>query len=269
MTRDWIEEGGGFVSRRPDYIRKKYRPIQDRTLRSTLSHLLRTQFPRIGGPLIRDLCADMILDTIDSHLKPRDRVGHGQVVWAAVSLDDPPRRHQRIVDTKLVPVILDLSTHEDIQARIERKPSPERLRTRAVRLCTQAHQQKGLLSNCDLAEMLGARDSEIASVLAAHERDAGCIVPRRATLHDVGTGVTHKRIICWKRYAEGKAPDLIARETYHSLEAVDRYLSQFDRVRHCRELGMTPEKIAFTLACTVRLVEEYIQIDDQLRTPDA
>lgn len=257
------------MSRRPDHVRKRFRPIQDRTLRATLSHLLRTQFPRIGGPLIRDLCADMILDTIDSHMKLRDRVGHGQVVWAAVALDEPPRRHQRIVDTKLVPVILDLSTHEDIQARIERKPSPERLRTRAVRLCMQAHAQKALLSNCDLAELLNTDDSHIARALIAHERETDRPVPRRANLHDVGTGVTHKRIICWKRYAEGKAPDLIARETYHSLEAVDRYLSQFDRVRHCRELDMTPEKIAFTLNCTPRLVEEYIQIDDQLRKPDA
>jgi hypothetical protein len=257
------------VSRQPDYLRKKYRPIQDRTLRSALSHLLRTQFPRIGGPLIRDLCADLILDTIDAHMKLRDRVGHGQVVWAAVALDDPPRRHQRIVDTNLVPVILDLSTHEDIEARIERKRASDRLRARAVRLCLQAHEQKALLSNCDLAELLGTADSAIARVLVAHERQTKSPVPRRATLHDVGTGVTHKSIICWKRYAEGKEPNLIARETYHSLEAVDRYLSQFDRVRHCRELGMTIEKIAFTLNCTVRLVQEYIVIDDQLKAPNA
>lgn len=257
------------MSRPPDYIRKKYRPIQDRTLRSALSRLLRTQFPRIGGPVIRDLCADLILSTLDAHLKLRDRVGHGQVVWSAVSLDDPPRRHQRIADTNLVPVILDLSTHEDIQARLDRKRSSERLRARAVRLCLQAHEQKALLSNCDLAELLGADDSAIAKVLIEHERETKCSVPRRATLHDVGTGVTHKSVICWKRYGEGKEPDLIARETYHSLEAVDRYLSQFDRVRHCRELGMTIERIAFTLNCTQRLVEEYVVIDDQLKAPNA
>jgi hypothetical protein len=252
------------VSRQPDYIRKKYRPIQDKSLHSALSRLIKTQFPRIGGPLICRLCADLILRAIDSHLKPRERVGHGQVVWAAVALDDPPRRHQRIADTRLVPVVPDLSTPEDIQARIERRSPRARLRTRAVRLCTQAYAQKALLSNCDLAELLGTHDSAVAKELVAHERSTKRPVPRRANLHDVGTGVTHKRIICWKHYALGKAPDLIARETYHSLEAVDRYLSQFDRVRHCRQLGMDPDKIAFTLACTRRLVDEYIQIDNEL-----
>jgi len=80
----------------------------------------------------------------------------------------------------------------------------------------------------------------------------------------VGTGLTHKRIICWKRYAEGKSPDLVARETYHSLEAVDRYLGQFDRVRHCRQQGLSVEQTAFTLNCSRAWVNEYLAIDQEL-----
>ena len=89
-------------------------------------------------------------------------------------------------------------------------------------------------------------------------------MPRRATLHDVGTGLTHKRIICWKRYAQGKSPDMVAKETYHTLEAVDRYLGQFDRVRHCRQQGFSAEKTAFTLNCSLGLVNEYLAIDREL-----
>jgi hypothetical protein len=84
-------------------------------------------------------------------------------------------------------------------------------------------------------------------------------------LHDVGTGLTHKRVICWKRYAEGKEPEQVGRETYHSLEAVDRYLGQYDRVRHCHLQGMTPSQTAEILNCSVRLVEEYLKIDQQLQ----
>ena len=54
-------------------------------------------------------------------------------------------------------------------------------------------------------------DTAIARVLTGHERLTNTVVPRRATVHDVGTGLTHKRIICWKRYAEGKEPHLVAR----------------------------------------------------------
>ena len=252
------------MSRKLDYVRKKFAPLQDKTLHKALAHVIGKQFPRIGGPRILDLCAELVLKVVADHLRPREHIRHGQALWMGVSKDDPPRRHRRIADTDLVPVVLDLSTADDIQARLDLIPAIERLRRKAVRLCQQAYRQGALLSNCDLAELLSVNDSRIASVLADHERQTGKLVPRRATLHDVGTGLTHKRIICWKYYAEGKATDEVARETYHSPEAVDRYLGQFDRVRHCRREGMTAQATAFTLDCSLALVQEYLKIDDEL-----
>lgn len=254
---------------RPDFLRKKYGPLLAKTLETALAHCIATEFPRIGGPRIQRLCAEMILEVVGQHLLPREQVRHGQVLWLGISRDDPPRRHQRIIDCQLVPLVLDLVTPDDIRARLDRQPVPERLVARAVRLCEQAFAQGALLSNCDLAELLGTHDSQVAHVLAEHERKTEKLVPRRATLHDVGTGLTHKRIICWKRYAEGKEPDEIARETYHSLEAVDRYLGQYDRVRHCRLQGLSPAETAYTLNCTVRLVEEYLAIDRELEARHA
>lgn len=255
-----------------DYVRKHYGPLLQKTLQNALSHVIAEQFPRIGGPRIRDLCAQMILDVVGAHVRPTEHMRHGQVLWLAIDVNDPPRWRRPTQDVRLVPVVLDLSTPEDIHARLDRKSAPERLRIRAVRLCEQAYRQGALLSNCDLSELLGVCDARIANVLVEHEQKSGQLTPRRATLHDVGTGLTHKRIICWKRYAEGKSADIVAKETYHSLEAVDRYLGQFDRVRHCRCEGMSPEKTAFTLNCGVALVNEYLAIDRELdaaRTGDA
>jgi hypothetical protein len=252
------------MSRTPDYIRKKYAPLQEKTLQNALAHAIAEQFPRIGGPRIRGLCAEMILEVIEAHVRPQEHVRHGQVLWMGVATDHPPRYRQRLTDAKLVPVVLDLSTPEDIDARIDRKRPMERLQSKAVRLCHQSHQQGALLSNCDLAELLGADDSRVAEALTTYERRTKKLVPRRATLHDVGTGLTHKRIICWKRYAQGKSPDIVAKETYHSLEAVDRYLGQFDRVRHCRQQGLSVDQTAYTLNCSRALVEEYLAIDGEL-----
>jgi len=50
------------------------------------------------------------------------------------------------------------------------------------------------------------------------------------------------------------------------VEAVDRYLGQFDRVRHCLMQKMTTAETAFTLNCSRRLVEEYARIDRELRS---
>ncbi|HEV3163063.1 MAG TPA: DUF1670 domain-containing protein [Isosphaeraceae bacterium] len=252
------------MSSKPDFVRKKFGPLREKTLRNAIAHRIAKEFPRIGGPRICHLCADMILEVVFQHMRPQGHVAHGQILWMAVSVNDPPRHRQRIADTDLVPVLLDLSTAEDAQLRIDRLPADERLLRKALRLCHQAHRQGALLSNCDLAELLSTNDARIAHLLSQHERLTNTLVPRRATLHDVGTGLTHKRIICWKRYAEGKEPHIVARETYHSLEAVDRYLGQYDRVRHCRLEGLTPEQTAHALACSVALVQEYLAIDDLL-----
>jgi hypothetical protein len=253
------------MSTKPDFLKKKFGPLRDKTIENALAHRIANEFPRIGGPRICRLCAQMILEVVYKHMRYHEHVKHGQTLWMAVSVANPPRHKERIVDAELIPVLLDLSTADDVQQRIDRRPAGQRLLERAVRLCEQAHRQGGLLSNCDLAELLGTDDSRIAHVLAEHERQTGALVPRRATLHDVGTGLTHKRIICWKRYAQGKEPHIVARETYHSLEAVDRYLGQYDRVRHCRLQGLTPEQTAHTLACSLGLVKQYLAIDDLLK----
>ena len=257
------------MGKRVDYVRKKYAPLLDKTLQNALAHRIATEFPRIGGRRIQQLCATMILEVIARHVRPREHVQHGQVLWTAVHRDHPLYYRQRIADSELVPVLLDLSAPQDIEARLARQAPAEILRAKAVRLCQQAYAQHGLLSNCDLAELLGVNDARIAAVLGEHERRTKTPVPRRATLHDVGTSLTHKRIICHKRYAEGKDVPQIARETYHSLESVDRYLEQYDRVRHCRLQGLDPAATAHALNCSVRLVQEYLAIDQELETKNA
>jgi hypothetical protein len=249
---------------KPDPLRTRFGPLLDKTLKNALAHRIGKEFPRLGGPRILDLCAQMVLEVLAGHLRPREHVGHGQVLWLGISVDDPPSRHKRTADTDLVPLLLDLSVAQDVEARLERQPSRARLLAKALRLCHQAYGQGALLSNCDLAELLCADDATVGHLLAQHERTTGRLVPRRATVHDAGNGLTHKRLICRKRYLEGKSPDEVARETYHSLEAVDRYLGTYDRVRHCRLRGMAPGTIAYTLNCSLALVEEYLAIDREL-----
>jgi len=248
---------------------KMFNPLKDKTLRNALAQRMATEFPKIGGPLIRELCAQMILEVVGDHLRARDHLQHGQGLWAAVAIDDPPHRGRRIADCRLVPLVLDLSTPEDIDDRIARRPTPERLLKRAERLCRQAYHQGGLLSNCDLAELLNTSDNGIAKVLAAEEDRTQRVIPRRATLHDCGTGLTHKRIVCLLRYRDGLESAEIARRTHHSIEAVDRYLGQYDRVRHCRLHGFSPQETAFTLGCSLALVEAYLALDRELEQSDA
>jgi len=251
-----------------DRLMAGIRPILDKTLENALSHRIAKEFPRIGGPRICQLCAQMILEVVDNHVRSKESVRHGQMVWTAVSKNHRPGRYQRIAETDLVSVVLDVSTPEDIHVKIDRMPDPQRKLQRALRLCRQAYEQGGLLTCFDLSEIMSVSDSRISVLMANYERENKTIVPRRGTLQDAGGGLSHKSIICYKRYVEGKSPEQIARETYHSLTAVDRYLGQFDRVRQCRQQGLSPIETAQILNCTLRLVEAYLQLDRELEGKD-
>jgi len=247
-----------------DSLKAGLRPLLAKTLENALSHRIAKEFPRIGGPRICKLCAEMVMEVVNNHIRPRGSVHHGQIVWTAIDVNDRPGWCQKIADTDLVTVVLDSSTAEDVQARIDRvHPSKWRLR-KAIRLCRQAYEQGGLLTTYDLSEILNYTDSMIAQLLAHHERKNKILIPRRGTIHDAGNSLSHKWIICHKRYVEGKSADQIARETYHSLEAVDRYLGQFDRVRHCLQQGMNTTEIAHILNCSISLVQVYEEMDKEL-----
>jgi len=247
-----------------DPLEGALRPILDKTLENALSRRIAKEFPRIGGPRICRLCADMILEVVSNHVRPKDSVRHGQIVWTVVGKDNRPGRCQPIAEADLVSVVLDVSTPEDIHAKIDRVPSPQRKLHRVLRLCHQAYEQGGLLTCFDLSEIMGICDSTISKLMVNYERENKTIIPRRSTLHDASGGLSHKQIICYKRYVEGKSPELIARETHHSLTAVDRYLGQFDRVRHCYKQGLSAVETAHILNCSLRLVESYRQMDQEL-----
>lgn len=253
------------MSTAPDYVAKKFAPQLRRTVEAALAARIAQEFPRIGGARIVHLCAQMLLEVVDAYHYRMDTLHHGQVLWTAIDRDRPPAHRQVTTAAHLHPIVLDLTTPDDIDALLERQPAQERLRRRVVRLCQQAYAQGALLSNCDLALLLHASESRIAQVLAAHERTTQTAVPRRGTLQDVGTTLTHKRIICLKHHREGKEPSQIARETYHSLEAVDRYLERYARVRYCRRQGFDAAQTAMVLQCSLRLVQEYLAIDDELQ----
>jgi len=251
-----------------DRLTAGIRPILDKTLENALAHRIAQEFPRIGGPRICQLCAQMILEVVNNYVRAKDSVRHGQMVWAAVRKEHRAGRYQRIAEMDLVSVVLDVSTAEDIHAKIDRVPDRQRKLNRALRLCHQAYEQGGLLTCFDISEIMTLSDGHISQLLVEHERGSKMLVPRRGTLQDAGGGLSHKGIICYKRYVEGKSPEQIAQETYHSLTAVDRYLGQFDRVRHCRRQGLTPVETAHILNCTLGLVETYLQLDRELEGKD-
>lgn len=255
-----------MVKRSPPCYRP-YDASERKTFKSALCHLLQTEFPGIFGPAITRLFADKIDELYDRFHPPVSRFKVGQVLWAAVAVDDPPRRNKRIEDTELVPVILDLVTAQDIN---ETGATGWRVKTRLnkiVRLCRQAYEQKAVLSVADLSLLLHVHMSTVSYDIVNHERQTGQTVPRRGTVHDIGPSVTHKAIICYKQLVEKKPTSQVAQETFHSPGEVEYYVQCFRRIQLCRDSGMSKEDIARVTGHSLSLVQEYLDLMEEFGLP--
>jgi hypothetical protein len=240
--------------------RQSYDATERKTFRSSLCHLLQTEFPGVFGPAVTRLFSERI-DELYERFHPRgSRFRAGQCLWIAVAVDDLPTRNKRIEQTRLVPVILDLVTAEDVEDAVAGSVRAKTRPKKVLRLFHQAFAQGGVLTEADVSLLLHLPINTVSAVVLKHEREAGQTVPRRGTIHDMGRSVTHKRIICYKRLVEKKTTSQVAEETFHSPEEVEYYVQSLRRVLLCLQSGMNEEDIAAATGRSLSLVREYLEL---------
>lgn len=244
-----------------------YDASKRKTFRSTLCHLLQTEFPGVFGPAVTRLFADKIDALYERFHPPRSRLHAGQVLWAAVAIDDPPNRDKRIENTRLVPVVLDLVTPQDIDNTIHRGRHADIRRDKILRLFRQAYEQRGVLSYADVSLLVHVGMNTISQIVVAQQQATGVPVPCRGTIHDMGRSVTHKAIICYKRLVEKKSTSQVAQETFHSPEEVEHYVQTLRRVQLCRDSGMGLDDIAQATGHSKSLVREYLDLIEEFQLP--
>jgi Protein of unknown function (DUF1670) len=252
---------------RPTKRWEAYDASDRKTFHSALCRLLHTEFPGIFGPTITRLFADKIAALYDCFHPPGSRFKMGQVLWTAVAVDDPPSHNKRIEDTRLLPIVLDLVTAQDINDAQTKKGWPTIRRDKIVRLCRQAYAQNAVLSLADVSLLIGMNLNRVSQNVLAYERETGESVPRRGTIHDMGPSVTHKAIICYKRLVERKTTSQVAQETFHSADEVEYYVQCFRRVQLCHDKGMSKEDIARATAYSLPLVQQYLDLIKRFGLP--
>jgi len=191
-----------------------------------------------------------------------DHLGAGQTVWPTVHKDAKGAYGKRIQDTELTTVVLDLVQPQDAIDRAAGKKLRPIKKEAVARLCTQAYEQGGCLTNAELAIMLKISAPTVSKYISEWELEHQIVLPRRGTIHDMEPTLTHKKIIIHKLFIEHKTVQQTSRETYHSLSAIQRYIGAFRQVLLCRRKGMSTEEIAYATNKTPRLVKEYEAIID-------
>ena len=226
----------------PDYV-NKFSSAKTRFLKGALESFFQREFPKLFGPILREKLVEELLKILDTTLPPRSYVKPGQMIWNAVDISTRADAET----PKFVPVILTLVEEEDVEQLAQGVPMIQIRRKAIARILNEAYAQGGLLSMRDIGLLSWRHGSAISQDRLHYEKEHHTTLPHPGSLQDMGTCISHKGIIIRKVMLEKKDPCTVARETKHSLQAVERYLKDYYRVQRCFN---DRKDIAFTVAAT-------------------
>ncbi|MFQ5330460.1 MAG: DUF1670 domain-containing protein [Thermodesulfobacteriota bacterium] len=240
-------------------------PQTYKTFEGALEAFFSKECPQLGGFRTRQVLVQSIAGMVaqffpeTSHMKP------GQITWPTVHKNETSSYGKSIKETELTTVILDLVQQHDALDRAKGKKLRIIKKEAVARLCEQAYQQDGCLTNAELAIMLKISPGTVGKYINEWELEHKQVLPRRGSIHDMGPTLTHKKIIIHKLFIEGKSVQMVSRETHHSPGAIQRYISTFKQVLLCRQKGMNTDEIAFAIKRTKRLVKEYENLIEEYK----
>ena len=263
---------------------KKFRRINDKSLRQLLIHRFLNDYGYDKGEVTATAIVDDILKTVEDYFVitlpleklaagdqlPDERfLSYGQLVWMAVPIDEYPERGKSIIKTRMKPVILTYLATEDIESFRNGFTSRQLRINRLVRWCHQAYDQGALLTQLDLAVLLNVCDAVVSDYVNEWQKTTGRILPTRGNIHDLSGAITHKKEII-TLYLQGHLTPSIAAKTKHSKEAVDRYIRDYTSVKTVRNVTADIDHISQVTQLSKRVISQYLDLIPQheLQTMD-
>ncbi len=227
--------------------------LAHKTPAAAFLHVLQDEFSfsqRVAHELLDTAQVMLVGDTPAATVRP------GQVRLVVASLKAP--FGPPLAETDKVEVTLTVDTGaEDTAVKAQVGLDGQR-RGRILRLTEEALEQGGVLTQEDLARVLGVEARTIRRDVQSLKAESH-LIHTRGQVKGVGRGQTHKvRII--EFWLERQGYDQIARRMYHSPQSIKRYVSLFLRVVVLHRQGTPVEEIAFLTQTSARLVEDYLAV---------
>jgi len=237
---------------------KLYRAAHDRFLKPMIVNFLVHEL-RYLGPVTAANVADELIRIFEENVPKTDRLVHGQMLWNALDKNSRGSSRKRKYKT----VVLSVVTDEDVSLFEQNKPVRE-IRGRVIaRIMKEAYQQGGILSTRDVALILIQANTAISYQRIKYEKENGMTLPHPGVLHDMGSTITHKKMIVYKYVIEKKASNIIARETNHSQRAVDNYIRDYNRVKTLLDENKDLNFIHLTTRIAKNVIIQYQEIYNQ------
>lgn len=249
--------------------------IKKRTFRSGLIRLLEQEYKVIGSRRVLEMLADDVEELQREYFPPQDRLKPGMICWVTTKRTSrKPSFGKRSEDYELVTVYLPLVTEEDVEKRVFTRDGDlnkhyERCKQRdiatTVRLIHHTWEHGGMISQAELAVLMNRSLTTIRKYLAEYEGlHPDEALPLKGYLLDQGSRPTHKGIIL-TLYEQGVDPVDIGRLTNHTLDAVDRYIKSYSRVKRLLGKGFDRQEIKQVTGLGLRTVDQYIRIVEQFQ----
>jgi hypothetical protein len=248
-----------------------YYAATQRTFRQAIVHLLEHEYKLVGSHRVIQMLAADVAELHQEYYRDAAVVSPGHVVWRG-TLDEgrKPPAGRRAEDEPTVTAVLPLITSADIAAMAQGCPAGQRAGSwahqrdvrRVARLVQAGLSNPGgrlLLSLADLSLLLNRSISTVRRCILDHFAQTGELLPIKGYVLDQGSKPTHKGVIL-RLYEKGIAPPDIARITGHSLEAVDRYIKDYERVKVLLGKGLDVTEISHAIGRGQRTVRQYYKI---------
>lgn len=235
---------------------KRFNSARDRFFRPAVINFFAREFPRFFGPVLRARIADELIDLFERNTPDKKRLLPGQAVWNALDKDtrgDSPNR-------RYVTVVLSMVTEADVNELVQGTSRVEVTKHALARMTREAYEQGGLLSMRDLALLTLTDHSRISQLRMAYEKEQDCLLPHTGLLHDMGSCISHKKIIVQKVMLEKKDPAAVAKECNHSQKAVDRYLKDYHRVKTAYQHKQDVDYVHLVTGIAKHVVKQYVEL---------
>lgn len=238
---------------------KHYSSAHKRFLKPAIENFFKTEFTKSFGPNVRSFIADELIKIFQENNRDINSIKPGQVLWNAVHKDTRADWD----NMKLVPVILTLVNNDDISKLENGLKIPEHRQNVVARMLEEAYSQNALLSMRDVSLLLSINDSYATINRKKYEEKHNVLLPHPGNLQDMGSCITHKYQIIYKCVVEKKDPIIAAKETNHTVMAVDRYLKDFNRVKTLYLDDKDENYIHLVTKLSLYLIAQYVRIINQ------
>lgn len=238
------------------YKSKRYKSAHKRFLKPAIENYFETELPKTFGSSMRSAIADKLMEIFEANNRDINTIKPGQILWNAIHKEtraDSP-------GMKLVPVVLTVVNDDDILKLANGQKIQEHKENVVARMLKEAYSQGALLSMRDVSLLLCINDSYASTLRKDYEQKHNVSLPHPGTLHDMGSCITHKYQIIYKSVVEKKDPLRVARETNHTVKAVDRYLKDFNRVKTLYLDNKDENYIHLVTNLSLGLIAQYISI---------